>query len=597
MSGQTSLAVRRHRSSVLVKVVGALVVALAVSTAVTAVVASRLTGAALNDQARELALGHLSVLQEAYSAREGELVEKLRDMAERLTAQGLLEPQRRPDLIAELGRSQGNLNLDMLRVLDATGRDLVPPVGAGTVLQAPTGAAPERLTVEPASRLLPTVGDSFVQAVPVPLNTSRERLILIGGYEFSDKFAYLMRKQIGSLDDVVLVGGGRVAGTTLADPPRLPPGLDPDTRALPQSPKVLRVSGVSTLVAYAPVSRSPTDPTGGALGVVLANPTATLHRSLSQTRLVSSALLALVALGLGWLLFRALVRPLVTLADTAGRIAAGDPDASFAAPGNDEVALLAGSLEAMRHELGARLEVIAAQAGELRESSQRIVAAQDLERHRLARDLHDGLQQQLVVLRMQVGMLEDGIGVGDATEPAEEFAKLGRQLDGVIEQLREVTHNLYPSILLDRGLAAALHSYVGRLPLSARLTCEPPGFPRLDPALESAAYFLLCEAVTNALKHSGATTIELSLKLDDDWLTVCIADDGRGFEVGDGHRHGGLLHMEDRVRSFGGRLQITSTLGAGSRVVAAFPHRPLIEAGTVSPRSAEERTAPPPPGG
>jgi signal transduction histidine kinase len=406
-----------------------------------------------------------------------------------------------------------------------------------------------------------------------------------------------MRKKIGSLDDVVLVAGGKVAGTTLANPPTIPPGQDPSTHQVPQSPTVAHLPGGNGLVAYAPVSRSPSDPAGGALGVILRNPTATLHRSLSQTRVVSSALLALVALGLGWLLFRALIRPLVTLADTAGRVAAGDPEASFAAPGHDEIAMLAGSLEGMRRELGARLDVIANQADELRESSQRIVAAQDQERHRLARDLHDGLQQQLVVLRMQVGMLQDGMGVDPSGDPAQEFAKLGQQLDTVIDQLREVTHNLYPSILLDRGLAAALRSYVGRLPLSARLTCEPDAFPRLEPALESAAYFLMCEAVTNALKHSGATTIELSLKVGDDWVQVCVSDDGRGFDVGTDNRHGGLLHMEDRVRSFGGRLDISSAPGAGSRVVAAFPRPPLVDAASVSPRSAEERTAPPPPGG
>ena len=112
-----------------------------------------------------------------------------------------------------------------------------------------------------------------------------------------------------------------------------------------------------------------------------------------------------------------------------------------------EIATLAGSLEHMRVELQARLDTIAAQAEELRESSRRIVAAQDGERHRLSRDLHDGLQQQLVVLRMQVGMLEDG---------DENVGRLGQQLDSVIEQLREVTHNLYPSILVDRGLTAAL---------------------------------------------------------------------------------------------------------------------------------------------
>jgi signal transduction histidine kinase len=167
-----------------------------------------------------------------------------------------------------------------------------------------------------------------------------------------------------------------------------------------------------------------------------------------------------------------------------------------------------------------------------------------------------------------MGMLEDG---------DESVDRLGQQLDSVIEQLREVTHDLYPSILVDRGLTAALHSYVGRLPVSVRLACEPEDFPRLPVELESGAYFLLGEAVTNALKHSGASTIELRLTLRDAWLDVTVADDGKGFVVEESRRRGGLLHMEDRVRSFGGTLEITSAPGKGTRVVASFPHRAPVE--------------------
>jgi signal transduction histidine kinase len=115
------------------------------------------------------------------------------------------------------------------------------------------------------------------------------------------------------------------------------------------------------------------------------------------------------------------------------------------------------------------------------------------------------------------------------------------------------------------------------LPVSVRLTCEPVDFPRLSPELESAAYFLLGEAVTNALKHSGASTIELTVGLAGDWLQVSVADDGRGFVPDDGRRRGGLLHMEDRVRSFGGTLAITSAPGEGTRVVAGFPNRAAVD--------------------
>jgi signal transduction histidine kinase len=552
--------------SLLVKVVAALVVALAVSTVVTALVASRLTSGALDGQAERNAMSHLSVLQEAYGDRERDLVVNTRNLAETLISRGLLDPQRRPELVAELGRAGNNLEFDILRVLDAAGRDLPAPVGVGATLASPSGGPEERVSLEPASRLLRTREGGFVQAVPVALGSGPDRLLLLAGHKFQDPFAYQLRKQIGSLDHIVLVAGGEMAGSTLPEPPPAPPAQDRGTKAVPREPKVVTLDGARSLIAYTPVSRSVD---AAAIGVVLTDPTAALDRSLSQTRLVSALLSALVALGLGWLLFRAIIRPLVNLAATAGQVAGGDKRASFRVRGEDEIATLAGSLEHMRVELQARLDTIASQAEELRESSRRIVAAQDGERHRLARDLHDGLQQQLVVLRMQVGMLEDG---------DENDGRLGQQLDSVIEQLREVTHNLYPSILVDRGLTAALHSYVGRLPVSVRLTCEPEDFPRLPVELESGAYFLLGEAVTNALKHSGASTIELGLNVADGWLHVSVADDGQGFVVEDGRRRGGLLHMEDRVRSFGGTLEITSTPGKGTQVVASFPVRVEIPA-------------------
>lgn len=567
-----------RRSSILYKVVGALLVALTASTVVTAVVASRLTESALDRQARRTAQSHLSVLQEAYSERERNLVVQARNLAETLAGQGLLAPDRRPDLIAELGRAAGNLELGILRVLDTGGHDLSPPVGVGATLAAPSAAPDDRVSLDPATRLLRASDGRYVQAVPVALGTGAGRLILLAGYEFSDPFAYRLRKQIGSLDHIVLVAGGRIAGSTLPEPPATPPAQDRSTAEVPRRPRVVELDGTRSLVAYTPVSRSPDDPVGGALGVVLTNPTGTLHRSLAQTRVVSALLSALVALGLGLLLFRALIRPLVELAGTAGQVAGGDDQASFLVGGGDEIAMLAGSLEHMRVELQSRLDTIAAQATELRESSRRIVTAQDGERHRLARDLHDGLQQQLVVLRMQLGMLEEAGGPETGA-----FAQLGQQLDEVIQQLREVTHDLYPSILLDRGLVSALYSYAGRLPISTRLACEPEDFPRLSPELESGAYFLLCEAVTNALKHSGATAIELSLAVRDGWLLVSVADDGRGFVLSGGPRRGGLLHMEDRVRSFGGTLEITSVPGQGTRVVASFPLRASAEVEVPAP--------------
>jgi len=241
------------------------------------------------------------------------------------------------------------------------------------------------------------------------------------------------------------------------------------------------------------------------------------------------------------------------------------------------------------------------------------VAARDDERRRLARDLHDGIQQQLVVMRMRLGL---GAGPSDGPEEAALLADLTAQVDRTIEGLREVSQDLYPAILRDRGLAAAVRSYAGRLPLESTLSLTPEPLPRLAPDVESAAYFLLCEAVTNALKHSEAGELAVTLAVDDGHLRVGVADDGRGFDTSTGVRHGGLLHMEDRVRSFGGLLRIDSTPGQGTSVVATFPLSRADGAGAdgegavaadgaggagggpaAMSSAGGGRTAPPPPGG
>ncbi|HEX7276226.1 MAG TPA: histidine kinase [Acidimicrobiales bacterium] len=568
----------RPRASILYKVVGVLVVTLVVSSVVTAFIASRLTSNALDSQAARIASSQLNVLKEAFDLRGEQLLASMRNLAGTVNNGGLAEPDRRSDLISELKRASVNFELDVIRVVDASGAELADAVGVGMRFSDPAIFSDRSPIVEPASRLLATTDGKFVQAIAVAVGPGPGRPVLVGGYFFDDAFAFRLRNQI--LDNVLLVVSGRVAGTSLPDPPQTPPGQEEgDEGRLPTDPTVVRIGGKPGLVAYEQVGRNADDPAGGALGVVLTNPITPLQRSLSNTRLLASVLLTLVALGLGWILFRALIKPLVLLASTAGQVAGGDADATFVRRGKDEIGMLAGSLEHMRLELKSRLDLITRQAVDLQESSQRIVAAQDEERQRLSRDLHDGIQQQLVVLRMQVGMLQDGIGP-DGDDPVRAFDSLGAELDRVIEQLREVTHNLYPSILVDRGLSAALHSYVGRLPLSTVVSCEPEDFPRLTPEIESGAYFLLGEAVTNALKHARATRIDIGLRLADGWLEVTVTDDGVGFHPDQAGRRGGLLHMEDRVRSFGGELTIASQLSGGTRVAATFPQRVGVETAT-----------------
>jgi signal transduction histidine kinase len=577
---------------------------------------ARLTHNAVSTQIEQVATSNLRVLQEAFSERQRNLQVSLQVLSDRLAGANLDDPARRAELIAELGSAAAALQLDQLDVVDNHGAALTPPVSVGRLSPfLPFGGGPGSFTSEPASHLVTTLQGPFVQAVPVPIGADAQPLVLIGGLKFGDELAYQLRRQVGGLADVILVVGTQVAGTTLSSPRATPPAFERGSDEPPVRPRVDRLAGVESVVAYVPVARSVQDPIGGALGIALPDPAADLDRALGSRRVVAGTVLAVLAVILGLVLFRALTQPLVQLAGTAVRIAGGELDRPFVAQGSDEIARLAGALEHMRSELQAKLALVEHQAAELRESSQRIVAAQDDERRRLARDLHDGIQQQLVIMRMRLGLGQEATP-NAASQEAEQslLTDLAAQLDRTIEGLRDVSHNLYPAILRDRGLAPAVRSYAGRLPVASTLDVTPDPLPRLPADVESAAYFLLCEAVTNALKHSGAGELSVTLAVDEDHLRVALADDGRGFDASTGTRHGGLLHMEDRVRSFGGRLSIQSAPGAGTSVVATFPLNtangegdgaepdgagpPALTSSTATTSSGDGgRTAPPPPGG
>ena len=565
----------RLRSSVLVKSVVTVLVALLLSTIVTALTFSRLTRSALSEQSEQLGRGQMSIMEEVYGARDRHLVSNLRNLTQILVAQDMFIDKHRASLIAELGRAAANLELDMLSVVDGKGRLLSPPVAVGVALADPE-ALPGIVNDGLRSRLVRAAEGTFLQAMALEVFSNNEKYLVVGGYSFDDEFAYSLRKQVGSHDDVLLVASGRVVGSTLPLPPGRPP-TPTDDEELPTSPVKVNRADFEGLVSYVTLGRT-ADPERGAIGLVLTDPDSLLEGSLGRGRLVATLVLVLVTVVLGMLLYRHLIRPLVRLSGTAQRIAGGDLEASFDAGGQDEIGMLGSSLEQMRVELRTKLELIARQAEdlqrqttELQESSQRIVAAEDNERHRLARDLHDGIQQELVVLRMRIGMAADGNGERSLDGVTQEFEQLGTDLDAAIERLREVTRNLYPSILLDRGLAVATRSYIRRLPLNVRLTYASEPFPRLHPAIESGAYFLLCEALTNAFKHARSSEIGIALRVEGDRLTVEVQDDGQGFRPEEVRGRGGLLHMHDRVRSFGGELEIISAPGEGTVIRARFP--------------------------
>jgi signal transduction histidine kinase len=190
---------------------------------------------------------------------------------------------------------------------------------------------------------------------------------------------------------------------------------------------------------------------------------------------------------------------------------------------------------------------------ELRASRARIAATADDERRRIARDLHDGLQGRLVLLKVQAA------GTAD-----QETLRTGIQ--SAIDELRELVNGVMPAQLTERGLAAAIEDLRDRLPMPIELRVS--GFERrLRPDVETAAYFVVSEAIANAVKHAGSTALVVVVTQADGELKLSVSDDGSGL-VRPG---GGIRGMADRVEALGGALAVESVRGSGTRVRAVIP--------------------------
>jgi signal transduction histidine kinase len=205
---------------------------------------------------------------------------------------------------------------------------------------------------------------------------------------------------------------------------------------------------------------------------------------------------------------------------------------------------------------------------DLAASRARLVSAGDSERRRIQRDLHDGLQQRLVMLRIGLGLAaESADGPGSGTGPT--FAELGTEVEAIIDELRMVTRTIYPSLLTDAGVAEALNAAALRAPLPVSVSAE--SVARYPVEVESAVYFCCLEALQNALKHAtGAQQVSIRIR-DDGWLHFEVSDDGFGFVPAEQPQGAGLANMRDRVEVVGGRFAVHSEPGRGTTVSGAIP--------------------------
>jgi PAS domain S-box-containing protein len=205
-----------------------------------------------------------------------------------------------------------------------------------------------------------------------------------------------------------------------------------------------------------------------------------------------------------------------------------------------------------------------AQAQELAASRRRLVEAADAERRRLGRDLHDGAQQRLVnvVINLQMALAESA--VAEDEQPL--VAGALEEARAAIEDLRELAAGLHPSILANRGLRGAIVALTGRAPLP--VTFSVPDI-RLPASVEAACYFVAAEALTNVAKHAAASEAHVEVTVDGERVVVTVTDDGRGGAHATPGR--GLGGLRDRVAAFGGSLELLSPAGAGTTVRASIP--------------------------
>lgn len=206
---------------------------------------------------------------------------------------------------------------------------------------------------------------------------------------------------------------------------------------------------------------------------------------------------------------------------------------------------------------------------DLRAAQHRVAVAGDTERRRIERDLHDGAQQRLMALRLELGLLEERLQ-DDPRRALEMLRGLRRDLDEALDELRELAHGLHPPLLASDGLEAALGVMARRSAIP--VTIAATQMTRTARSIESTVYFCCLEALQNATKHAGPNAhVTIGLEMADGVMRFAVSDSGAGFDpcaVRPGH---GLINLRDRLQALGGDASVTSSPGAGTIVAGHIP--------------------------
>jgi signal transduction histidine kinase len=225
---------------------------------------------------------------------------------------------------------------------------------------------------------------------------------------------------------------------------------------------------------------------------------------------------------------------------------------------------------------------------ELKASHRRLVAAQDLERRRIERNIHDGAQQQLVALTVKM-RLAQSVAAKDADKTAAMLEQMQAETQTALEDLRDLARGIYPPLLADKGLESALEAQIRKASIAAELDAN--GLRRHAQEVESAVYFSVLETLQNVAKYADASRVTVRIRDAERELTFEVADDGRGFDPAATSYGTGLQGIADRLSALDGTLEVRSTPGRGTTVIGRVPVAPA----PVEATEPQDAAAPAPP--
>jgi len=263
-----------------------------------------------------------------------------------------------------------------------------------------------------------------------------------------------------------------------------------------------------------------------------------------------------LVLGFTVYLTRAIVRPVRVTAEMADRLADGDLAVRVPETGVGEIRTLERTFNTMAASLGEASADLAA-------SRARLVRSSDETRRRIERDLHDGIQQRLVSLALDVRAIQAVSPNGQA----EELDEVAKGLSATLDELREIARGIHPAILSQGGIGPAVRMLARRSKVPVEVSVDFT--TRLPAPIEAAAYYVVSEALTNAAKHADASVAFVNAYLEDDRLLLSVRDDGTG--GADPSKGSGLIGLDDRVAALGGTLIVESRSGKGTTVSVSLP--------------------------